>query len=52
MIGFAFGYSTNNGAVADYLAFELLWALGSIAAVGRIRRNRRFVRIDSTGVAY
>ena len=52
VIGFAFGYSTNNGAVAEYLAFELMWALGSLAAVGRIRRNRRFARIDMTGVAY
>ena len=52
VIGFAFGYSTNNPVVAGYLAFELMWALGSLAAVGRIRRNRRFARIDMTGVAY
>jgi hypothetical protein len=52
VIGFALGYSTENSVVASYLAFELMWALGSLAAVGRIRRNRRFARIDSTGVAY
>ena len=52
VIGFAFGYSAKNSVVGGYLAFELMWALGSIAAVGRIRKNRRFARIDATGVVY
>lgn len=52
LIGFVFGYSAKNSVVGGYLAFELMWALGSLAAVGRIRRNRRFARIDATGVAY
>jgi hypothetical protein len=52
VIGFVFGYSARNSVVGGYLAFEVMWALGSLAAVGRIRRNRRFARIDATGVAY
>jgi hypothetical protein len=51
VIGFAFGYSAKNPVIGGYLEFELMWALGCIAAVGRIRRNRRFARIDATGVA-
>ena len=51
VIGFAFGYSAKNSVVGVYLAFEVMWALGSLAAVGRIRRNRRFAKIDATGVA-
>jgi hypothetical protein len=51
VIGFVFGYSARDSIVGGYLAFELMWALGSIAAVGRIRRNRRFARIEATGVA-
>jgi hypothetical protein len=51
VIGFVFGYSAKDEFVGAYLAFELMWALGSIAAVGRIRRNRRFAKIYATGVA-
>jgi hypothetical protein len=51
VIGFVFGYSAKNSVVGGYLAFELMWALGCIAAVGRIRRNKRFARINATGVA-
>jgi hypothetical protein len=51
VVGFVFGYSAKDFGVGSYLAFELMWALGSIAAVGRIRRNRRFAKIYATGVA-
>lgn len=50
-IGFVFGYSAGSLAIGKYLAFELMWALGCLAAVSRIRRNRRFANIDETGVA-
>jgi hypothetical protein len=51
MIGFLLGYSAKNSIVGGYLAFDLMWSLGSVAAVGRIRSNKRFARIKATGVA-
>lgn len=51
-IGLALGLSMRNSMIGDYFGFAFLWALGSIAAIGRIRKNRRFARIDKTGVAY
>ena len=51
-IGFLLGLSIGNPMIGSYFGVALMWALGSIAAVGRIRKNRRFARIDETGVAY
>ncbi len=51
-IGLALGFIAGNTTVGSYFGAELVWALGSIAAVGRIRKNRRFARIHATGVAY
>ncbi len=51
-IGLGLGFLIGNSIVGSYFGAELVWALGSIAAVGRIRENRRFARIHATGVAY
>jgi hypothetical protein len=51
-IGFGLGLSVKNSIIANYSGAALMWALGSIAAVGRIRKNRRFAKIDETGVPY
>ena len=45
-IGFVLGLSIGNTMIGSYFGVALMWALGSIAAVGRIRKNRRFARID------
>ena len=50
-MGFVLGFSARSLAIGNYLAFELMWALGCVAAVGRIRKNRRFASIDATGMA-
>jgi hypothetical protein len=51
-IGLALGLSMRDSMIGGYFGAALMWALGSIAAVGRIRKNRRFARIDATGVGY
>ena len=51
-IGLALGFLVGNSIVGSYFGTQLMWALGSIAAVGRIRKNRRFARIHATGVPY
>jgi len=51
-IGLALGFLVGNPIVGSYFGTQLMWALGSIAAVGRIRKNRRFAKIHATGVAY
>jgi hypothetical protein len=51
-IGLALGLSMRDSMIGGYFEAALMWALGSIAAVGRIRKNRRFARIDATGVGY
>jgi len=51
-IGLGLGLSVRNSIISSYTGSALMWAFGSLAAVGRIRKNRRFARIDSTGVPY
>ena len=51
-IGFVLGLSVGNPLIGSHFGVALMWALGSIAAVGRIRKNRRFASLDETGVAY
>jgi hypothetical protein len=51
-IGLALGFSVRNSMIGGYFGSAMMWALGSISAVGRIRKNRRFARIHATGVPY
>jgi hypothetical protein len=52
LLGLGLGVSVRNSIIGSYAGSALMWAWGSIAAVGRIRKNRRFARIYATGVAY